>query len=189
MKGKKLSAKVMPTLTYQQTLRNNPDRPSNNPLYPELRVKERAYETPDDMAAKMQEYFEWCADYTEEVMSATGQIKELLRPIVPTVEQLAAYIGISRRTLQDYAKRPEFSYLIEQVSEFILGGKMSALINGKGSAAGLIFDLTNNYGMKNAWESKEERTLRVVYEDDTNRAALPRSEEFRPTEEPQSEAS
>jgi hypothetical protein len=149
----------------------DPNRPPNNPLYPNLKVKERMYKTAEEMQAKINEYFESLKAHTEEVMSASGAIKEIKRPLTPTVESLASHLGMKMQTLLVYESAEgyeEFHDTVAFAKAKILGAKTLALVNGKGSATGLIFDLVNNHGYKNKSEveSKNENdtTIRVVYE-------------------------
>lgn len=155
---------------YGQKRLPDPNRPANNDVYPFLKVKEKAFRTPDELIEKITEFFDACKDHTEAVMSASGQIKDVSRPAVPTVQALASYLGIQMQTLSDYEKGDnykEFHHVVKMAKEYIFAMKTLALINNKGATQGLIFDLKNNHNWKDKVEvetdNKNETTVLVKY--------------------------
>jgi hypothetical protein len=149
-----------------------PDRPANNPDYPHLKVKEKAFANADELYFKIEEYFDMCAENTKEVMSASGAIKNIADPLTPTIEDISAYLGFKTvKSFYNYGTAEgyeEFHDIVADARAKILGLKSRALVNGKGSTTGLIFDLVNNHGYKNKSEvetdNKNDTTIRVVYE-------------------------
>jgi hypothetical protein len=157
----------------EQTKRTpNPNRPPNNPNYPRLKVKEKMFATPEELQFKVDEYFKSLKENVKEVMSASGSIKAIADPLIPTIEDFSAYLGFkTTNTLSHYEKAEgyeAFHDIIQTAKSKILGMKTIGLVNGKGSTSGLIFDLVNNHGYKNKSEvesdNKNETTIRVVYE-------------------------
>ena len=150
----------------------DPTRPANNPDYPNLKVSEKLYKSAADLQKRVDEYFEYLKNNTKEVMSASGAIKCIADPVMPTIEDFSAYLGFSTtNTLTNYEKGEgyeEYHDVIKTAKAKILGAKTLGLVNGKGSTAGLIFDLVNNHGYKNkqdiASDNKNDTTIRVVYE-------------------------
>ena len=148
------------------------DRPFLNPDYPHLKIKEKSIESPELLQSRIDEYFEELKNNTKEVMSASGAIKLIADPLTPTVEHLSSWLGFkSYKTFYNYGNKEgyeEYFEVIEAAISKILGRKTLALVNGKGSTAGLIFDLVNNHGYKNKSEvesdNKNETTIKVVYE-------------------------
>ena len=74
--------------------------------------------------------------------------------ICPVVSGLVFHLGFSdKKSLIDYEgykDKKDTSYLptIKKARNFIYKSKKEWLVSGKGSAAGLKFDLINNYGYK-----------------------------------------
>jgi hypothetical protein len=150
----------------------DPTRPALNPNYPHLKIKEKMFATPEELQAKVDAYFEMLRTNVKEVMSASGAIKAIADPLIPTVEDFASYLGFkTTNTLSHYEKAEgyeAFHDIIQTAKSKILGMKTIGLVNGKGSTTGIIFDLVNNHGYKNKSEvesdNKNETTIRVVYE-------------------------
>lgn len=149
----------------------NPDRIALNPNYPHLKIKEKLYRSAEQLAERVDLYFDTLANTTKEVMSASGVIKNLADPQIPSLEEFAAFLGMNTDSLRKYTKAEGYEIfhdVLDAARDKILGMKMKGLINGKGSTAGLIFDLVNNHGMKNKSEvesdNKTETLIRVVYD-------------------------
>jgi hypothetical protein len=150
----------------------DPNRSATHPDYPHLKIKERLFKSVDELREKIDKYFAELKDNKKQVMSASGQVKNIDDPLIPTIESLASYLGFkSVKSLYNYAENPDYADFHDVVAEAkakILGLKTLGLVNGKGSSAGLIFDLVNNHGYKNKSEveseGKLETTIKVVYE-------------------------
>lgn len=149
----------------------DPNRVHISPLYPNLVIRQRAYKTPEELAAKIDDFFTMCASHTEEVMSASGQIKNISRPLIPTEHALAMHLGISLRTFHNYKNHKDYETLHDvanMASEIILGLKTVGLVNNKGNVEGIKFDLKNNYGWKDKFDvdsdNKNETIIKVTYE-------------------------
>lgn len=149
--------------------------PSNNnsqdPRLQNLKVMPFRFPEPEELERKIAEFFQHLEDNTEEVMSASGAIKNIKRPLMPTIEYFASYLDISVSALLKYEKEEthaKYNDIIARAKQKILGYKTLGLINGKGSATGLIFDLVNNHGYKNKSEvetdGKQAITIKVVRE-------------------------
>lgn len=150
----------------------DPNRPANNPKHPELKVSEKLFKNAAELQAKIDEYFLQLKENKKEVMSASGAIKPIADPLMPTVEDFVSYLGFrTRQALLNYENGEgyeEFHDVVQAAKAKILGMKSLGLVNGKGSTTGLIFDLVNNHGYKNKQEiesdNKNDTTIRVVYE-------------------------
>lgn len=126
----------------------------------------------EELETLINRYFREMDENTKEVMSASGAIKDIADPLTPTIESLSSYLGFkSVKTFYNYGEdesHKAFHDVIAAARAKILGKKTIALVNGKGSASGLIFDLVNNHGYKNKSEvesdNKNQTTIKVVYE-------------------------
>ena len=70
----------------------------------------------------------------------------------PSVIAMCLYMGISRDTLSEYAKRPEFSDAIKSARGKIERYLEDLLAKEQGQVTGIIFNLKNNFG----WVDKQE---------------------------------
>ncbi len=96
------------------------------------------YSDPLVMEAKIDKYFD----------SLEGDI--------PSVAELAFELGFaSRNALWEYEQKPEFSDTIKKAKLRIEVDRTKRLLSGP-NTAGVIFDLTNNYGWKNPQHLKHE---------------------------------
>ncbi|MEO7535859.1 MAG: terminase small subunit [Ferruginibacter sp.] len=149
----------------------NKDRPALNPLYPHLKIKEKMFQTPADLKEKIDKYFGDLKLNTKEVMSASGAIKNIADPLIPTIEDFGSYLGLSKQSLLNYTSAEgyeDYHDIMTMARDRILGMKTRGLVNGKGSTSGIIFDLVNNHGYKNKAEvesnNKNEHIIKVQYD-------------------------
>lgn len=105
-----------------------------------LHWDKKKIETVEEFHKKCVEYFQLC----------------LRDEICPVISGLVFHLGFSHSScLDDYKgykdkNNNSYSYTIEQARLFIRKCKEEWLVSGKGSTAGLKFDLINNYG----WQDK-----------------------------------
>ena len=93
--------------------------------------------TPDQLQKKINEYFEWAKDNDKPY----------------TLERLAVFLDCDKNTLSNYGKRGDsLNSIIKKALKVIEANKVEALVAGKGSTVGRIFDLKNNHG----WVDKRE---------------------------------
>src|SRR6185312_2377264 len=108
---------------------------------------------PAEMQEKINEYFEQLKHNTKEVMSASGAVKQIADPQIPTLEDFAAYLGFNcLNSLTNYTSAEgyeDYHEMLQDARMKILVMKTKGMVNGKGSTAGIIFDLVNNHGYKN----------------------------------------
>ena len=100
------------------------------------------FETDDDII----DIFEKYLDYIKE------------NDVPMTLERFSVFCGCDTSTLCDYATKPQFSKTIKRIKEIIKSNKLERLNAGKGSTAGIIFDLKNNHGMVDRQEIKQDIT-------------------------------
>lgn len=94
------------------------------------------FETPEKLQEAINAYYSEC------------EIKE--KPL--TMSGLADTLGIDRKTLVNYSNRDNFFLTIEKARSKVQRDSEERLVGGKGSAAGIIFSMKNNFG----WVDKTE---------------------------------
>ena len=69
---------------------------------------------------------------------------------------LALFLGFSHRDgLLHYRRKSEdFAFVVERAKTIMEDDRNQRLLSGKGNVAGLIFDLKNNFGWKDRYESQ-----------------------------------
>ena len=91
--------------------------------------------------------------------------------IVPTIAEMAFFLGIDRQQLYSYHKKDAFSYIIEKARQYIFGKQERRLANTNTNAGGLIF-LAKNYGYNDRQEIEFTKPLLVEVKDYTGRQVL-----------------
>lgn len=105
-----------------------------------LHWDKKKIKTVEDFENKTVEYFQMC----------------LRDEICPVITGLVFHLGFSDRScLKDYEgykdeNNKSYSRTVKQAKLFIQKCKEEWLVSGKGSTAGLKFDLINNYGWKDS---------------------------------------
>lgn len=97
------------------------------------RVYRNKIESPEEMEKLIDSYFDEC-DENQEPYTICG---------------MALSIGLNRRTILNYQKRPEFTHIIEMAKARVEESVERGLMKGY-NATGCIFNLKNNFG----WEDK-----------------------------------
>ena len=94
------------------------------------------YETPEDFAAKFEEYCQHCDENENEK---------------PTMSGLAWFMGFSsRQSLWEYRKKEGFEYIANRIALFVEKGYEQQMAQGRGDG-GIVFAL-KNFG----WTDKQE---------------------------------
>ena len=92
--------------------------------------------TPKELDEKFQEFLDYC--------------KKNYVPL--TIGRLCVILNVDRDFLLDHGKQDKYATQIRRYRMIILADKEERLNAGKGSTAGTIFDLKNNYG----WTDRQE---------------------------------
>lgn len=118
--------------------------------------REKLWTSPEEMQDAITQYFQDCADKMGTIVTKDGDRIQVNTPEIPTIEGLARSLGFeSTASLLNYQEKPgyeAFFATIKAAKLYITEQKVSGLINGRGSATGLIFDLKNNHGYKDKQE-------------------------------------
>ncbi|WP_212005761.1 terminase small subunit [Chitinophaga sp. HK235] len=88
---------------------------------------------------------------------SAGKVLRVPCPQVYTLADFQVFIGTTRQTWSDYRDRAEYAEVITGIEEEVLACKGSALLNGRGSTAGIIFDLKCNHN----WIDKQQIEAKV----------------------------
>jgi hypothetical protein len=109
------------------------------------------YHSPEEMLPKVASYFEWAQGEQETIQTEAGPKQVYSRAPEPlTITGLALYLGFaSRQSLEDYEKKPEFSYIIKNARLRVENGYEKCLFTR--NATGAIFALKNM-----GWKDKQE---------------------------------
>jgi hypothetical protein len=108
----------------------------------------------------------------------------------PSHVGLAQYLGVPKRTLNEYTRKPGYSSVLEMAKERIEDILCSKLSDKGYATAGIIFNLTNNYGWKQPNQIEHSGAIAVAHsqvpmdvqiELDAHRAEI---EDARPDENP-----
>ena len=95
------------------------------------------------------EFFEWCteSDY------------------IPDVEGLAVYLDTSRKVINDYESKDEFSSTIKRIKNKIAFFKKQSAMKGDIPAAVFCFDFKNNHEYKDKHEFEGEVNNTILLTD------------------------
>src|SRR5690606_33495659 len=112
------------------------------------------FETPEELQAAIDSYFETCdretiAVFHKQLDRKTGSpvTMDVSKPY--TVEGLAIHLGVHRETILNYRDRPEFFDIIMRAREKITQSKIERALIGAYDPRFTVFDLINNSGYKN----------------------------------------
>ena len=143
------------------------------------------FATVKELERKIKAYFKYCDPHIETVKvlqqplvkNEKGRMVEDMdaEPIVVkkkrvseprpyTITGLALFLGTTRQTLLDYEERDEFSDTIKAAKLKIESFAEERLYSNKGSVAGTIFSLSNNFGWKNKVEQENSGESKLVIE-------------------------
>ncbi len=110
-----------------------------------------AFKTPEELEAKIAEYFAFCDNRIQQVYSPKAEaVIEVINPAPYTMSGLARRIGLDRKTLLNYSNKDEFFPTIKEARETVQEDVETRLMEKQ--ATGPIFNLKNNFG----WIDKTE---------------------------------
>lgn len=119
------------------------------------------FKTPEALQTAVDEYFTYCDNRTREVfVEKLGETIVISNPAPYTMAGLARSLGMDRRSLIEYAKRDKFFPTIKDARQRVEEYNENQLHEGR-NAAGVIFNLKNNFGWID--ESKVENSGEVTH--------------------------
>jgi hypothetical protein len=114
------------------------------------RGRPKSFNSPEELESKIEEYFQYCDSKKEMVTNDKGQIKVIVKPY--TVTGLAAYLDVNKDTINEYAKKPDYSVIIKNAKAKIEAYIEEGAINGTLQPIFSMFSLKNHFG----WVDKHE---------------------------------
>lgn len=125
-------------------------------------VQNGKYYTVDEIEDAWNAYRSYCDMHMVEEVSA-GKVLSISRPLIPTIGEFChKFLRMTEISLLNYEKAEGYEayfITIKRIKDEVAQAKKSALVNGKGSTTGLIFDLKVNYG----WTEKQIIEQNVTY--------------------------
>lgn len=120
------------------------------PVRAEARRKRPYYESPEEMRAKIDEYFEDCDNRQKKIYDKkTKEIVEIPSPEPYTIAGLALFLGFNSRSgILNYEGQPDFADVVAYARMKIEAQRSVQLIEKSGIPGGVIFDLKNNHGWR-----------------------------------------
>ena len=113
------------------------------------------FKTPEELEAKIEEYFAYCDNRIQQVYSAKADgVIEVINPAPYTMSGLALRLGLDRRSLLNYAETDEFFPTLKAARERVQEDVETRLMEKQ--ATGAIFNLKNNFGWVD--ETKTDQT-------------------------------
>ncbi len=111
----------------------------------------RLFTSPEELQAKIDEYFKWCDERTLIVLDKLGHPVEVKRPRPYTMSGLALFLEVDRQTLLNYEDRANEDKLFGAVIARARAkcGAFAEEQLFEGNDRGAQFSLMNNYGFKN----------------------------------------
>jgi hypothetical protein len=106
---------------------------------------------PDELQQAIENYFQYCLNYTEQQATAKGDVVDVSKPRIPTMGGLMNFLDMDRVTWHEYSQVKEYTNIIKKTDNKIREAKEEALVNGQGSTTGLIFYLK----AKEGWVDKQ----------------------------------
>jgi hypothetical protein len=106
---------------------------------------------PDELQQAIENYFQYCLNYTEQQATAKGDVVDVSKPRIPTMGGLMNFLDMDRITWHRYGEEKQYSNIIKKTDNKIREAKEEALVNGQGSTTGLIFYLK----AKEGWVDKQ----------------------------------
>jgi len=108
----------------------------------------KKFQTVEELQLLIDEYFVWCDNRVEQVITKEGELINKINPRPYTVEGLAVWLDMDRATLFDYEKLPThamFHNTIKKAKARVLQNLQERALDGKNNAAVTIFNLKNNF--------------------------------------------
>jgi len=101
---------------------------------------------PAQLKEKWEQYKKQCDEHTVE-QRYRNEVVIIKKPKIYLLEVVCCLVGLDGDDLENLRKNRNYKKLIKQIEFAVLARKLDALVNGEGSASGLIFDLKANHGL------------------------------------------
>lgn len=118
--------------------------------------------TPEELEAKIGEYFTKCEKHTVQVPTQKGDIVDVNKPRVPTIGGICIFLDITRETFNTWAEEELYSDIVKKAKDRLLLSKEDALVNGDGNTTGLIFYMKAKEGWKDKQTIEHEGSIDIT---------------------------
>lgn len=134
-----------------------PDKPLEGEVVKNPVGKPLRYKTVKELELAVEDYFNYCDNRTRSVyIEKLGDNIEVSAPAPYTMSGLARALDLSRQALSEYNARDKYGDAIKAARARVEEYNENQLHEGR-NAAGVIFNLKNNFG----WKDKTEQDLNV----------------------------
>jgi hypothetical protein len=111
-------------------------------------MRPRKFNSIEELEQKIEDYFRFCDSRIVDIVTRNG-IEQIKKPKPYTIEGLAAFLNMDRRSLLNYEKQKgyeSFFPTIKNAKARILANLVERGLDGDNNSAMGIFNLKNNYG-------------------------------------------
>lgn len=110
---------------------------------------------PADLQEKWLAYCQQCNNHTVQ-QRYRNELVDVPKPVIYSMEGFCLFADITETELEKYEGNKNYKTVLKNIRFAVLCRKLHALVNGEGSAAGLVFDLKANYGMQVTKTGKQD---------------------------------
>lgn len=118
------------------------------------------FKSPEEMQVKIDKWINDRLNNTVKVLTKSGDVVEIDKPLPLTVTSLAVALDTTRDTLITYSEKDEFFDTIKKAKALCLQDAEDRLYTN--FTPGVIFSMKNNYG----WTDKQEVDQTISNKDD-----------------------
>jgi len=101
---------------------------------------------PAELLQQFEKYKKRCDEHNVE-QRYRNEVITFKKPKIYLLEVFCCLVGLDEDDLEKLRKNRNYKKAIKQIEFAVLARKLDALVNGEGSASGLIFDLKANHGL------------------------------------------
>jgi len=101
---------------------------------------------PSQLLERWKQYKKVCDEHTTE-QRYRNEVVVIKKPKIYLMEVFCCLVGFDEDDLEKLRKNRNYKKVIKQIEYAVLARKLDALVNGEGSASGIIFDLKANHGL------------------------------------------
>ena len=119
------------------------------------------YKTVEELAAKIDAYFDWCDSMSQMITNDKGQVRCVYKPY--TISGLCLFLDFTRETLNEYQKIVAFSDTITRAKFRIESWLEEKSLLGETNPQVSMFNLKNNFGWVDKTEVKQDVNASITF--------------------------